>query len=62
MNRIRVILTAVSLGIVALPAAAGGISFDLPRLEFPAPGTETSRDCVAPLLPGSPAACAECAN
>lgn len=62
MNRIRAILTAASLGLVALPAAASGISFDLPRLNFPASGTETSRDCTLPVLPAGPVACPESAG
>lgn len=32
----------------ALPAQAGGIAIDLPRLDFPAPQPDASRDCGAP--------------
>ncbi len=58
MTHIRATLTALAFGVVALPAFAGGIPFDLPRLDFPAPGTETSRDCATVAAPGAPRACA----
>lgn len=45
---------ALSLGAAALPAAALGIAFDLPRLDFPADdGANTSRGCTT-----APAPCA----
>lgn len=31
----------------AIPAQAGGISFDLPRLDFSAPQPDASRDCAS---------------
>lgn len=31
----------------AIPAHAGGMSFDLPRLDFPAPQPDASRDCAS---------------
>jgi hypothetical protein len=40
------ILTAFLLA--AAPAFAGGIVFDIPRLDFPAPQPEITRDCQAP--------------
>ncbi len=62
-------LAALGLGLAALPALAGGIAPDLPRLEFPAPvaapgttGADATRGCTLPLLPGAPAACASAAN
>lgn len=56
MTHIRTALTALAFGLAALPALAVGNSFDLPRLEFPAPGTETSRDCATVAVPGAPLA------
>lgn len=45
---------ALALGATALPAAALGIAFDLPRLDFPADDAVTvTRDCT-----GAPTACA----
>lgn len=58
MTHSRATLTALAFGLVALPALAGGISFDLPRLDFPAPETETSRDCVTVAVPGGTLSCA----
>lgn len=58
MKTLRAPIVALCLSLVALPAAAGGISFDLPRLDFPAPGADTSRDCMLPILPGAPHPCA----
>ncbi|HQU66828.1 MAG TPA: hypothetical protein PLI43_01385 [Albidovulum sp.] len=40
------LLIAASL-FSAIPAHAGGISFDLPRLDFPAPQPDASRDCAS---------------
>ena len=57
MTHIRATLIALAFGVAALPALAGGFSFDLPRLDFPAPGTETSRDCAPVANPGAPLAC-----
>lgn len=31
--------------LTSLPALAGGLSFDLPRLDFPTGGTEVSQAC-----------------
>lgn len=53
---------AAPLAVAALPAAAGGIPFDLPRLDFPAPGADTSRDCTLLLVPQAPDACAPAGN
>ena len=57
MTTLHAPLVAFWLGLAALPAAAVGIPLDLPRLDFPAPGTDTSRDCTLPLLPGAPHPC-----
>ncbi|WP_291338158.1 hypothetical protein [Albidovulum sp.] len=54
MTSFRAPIVALCMSLAALPAAAGGISFDLPRLEFPASGADASRDCTLPLLPGAP--------
>ncbi len=62
MTYIRATFAALAFGLMALPAMAGGISFDLPRLDFPAPSTETSRDCGALALPGAPQPCTEGRN
>lgn len=63
MKTFHLTLAALALGVAALPALAGGISFDLPRLDFPAPapatsGADASRDCTLPLLPAAPDTCA----
>ncbi len=63
MKTFHVTLAALTFGVAALPALAGGISFDLPRLDFPATatataGADTSRDCTLPLLPAAPQTCA----
>jgi hypothetical protein len=61
MRNFLVTLVALTLGVAALPALAGGWSFDLPRMEFPAPapaGADTSRDCTLSLLPAAPQGCA----
>jgi hypothetical protein len=65
MKTFHLTLAALALGLAALPALAGGISFDLPRLDFPAPapapataGADASRDCTLPLLPAAPETCA----
>ncbi|WP_413864255.1 hypothetical protein [Albidovulum sp.] len=63
MTSFRAPIVALCMSLAALPAAAGGISFDLPRLEFPAPapatsGADASRDCTLPLLPAAPDTCA----
>jgi hypothetical protein len=62
MTRIRLVLIAATMAMsaaTALPATAGGLSFDLPRLQFPAPGTGTTRACTPVATPGLPADCAE---
>lgn len=47
MSLIRTTSVAILLGLAALPAAAGGFSFDIPRLDFPAdPGV--TRGCTGP--------------
>lgn len=38
-------LAAALLG--TAPAFAGGLGFDLPRLDFPAPQPQTTRDCAS---------------
>jgi hypothetical protein len=57
MTLFRSALAALALGLAALPAAAGGLAPDLPRLDFP---TETgaTRGCPDPagatvVCPGS---------
>ena len=57
MAQIRTSLLALGISLVAVPALAGGVAIDLPRLTFPTPQTETSRDCMAIALPGAPATC-----
>lgn len=44
---------AAAVALTALPAAAGGFGFDLPRLDFPAPGTDgqTTRGCQSLAAP-----------
>ncbi|SPH16689.1 hypothetical protein DEA8626_00200 [Defluviimonas aquaemixtae] len=55
MEHLRTAIFALALGLLAAPALAGGVSFDLPRLDFPAPAPETTRDCAAQ---GGKAVCA----
>ncbi|MFN6952172.1 MAG: hypothetical protein ACK4NE_06225 [Albidovulum sp.] len=62
MTTLRIPPLALCLCLAAVPAAAGGISFDLPRLTFPAPQADTSRDCTPPLLPGAAQPCARSGN
>jgi hypothetical protein len=50
---LSVVFSALLLG--AAPASALGISLDLPRLDFPAPQPDTSRDC--PTLSTATPAC-----
>lgn len=45
-STLSLIVAASLLG--TAPAFAGGISFDLPRLDFPAPQPDASRDCQSP--------------
>lgn len=59
MAHIKATFIALVFGLVAAPAIAGSFSFDLPRLDFPAPGTDTSRDCTAVVLPGGTQTCAQ---
>lgn len=47
MKHIRTTITALAFGLLTAPAFAGGVSFDLPRLDFPTPTPETTRDCAA---------------
>lgn len=47
MKRISLSLAAVTALLAAAPAIAGSFAIDLPRLTFPAPQPETSRDCVS---------------
>lgn len=51
MTRIRMILTALLLGLIAAPALAGGIAMDLPRLQFPTDGADTTRGCLSVTTP-----------
>lgn len=62
MTTLRTPIVALCLGLAALPASAGGFSLDLPRLDFPAPGADTSRDCTLPLLSAAPHPCAAPGN
>jgi hypothetical protein len=57
MTTLRTALLAAPFALLALPAAAGGFVFDLPRLTFPEPTDGVTRDCQVPTL-GSPATCA----
>ena len=43
---LSLLLAATLFG--ALPAQAGGSFLDLPRLDFPAPQPDASRDCASP--------------
>jgi hypothetical protein len=52
MTRIRMSLTALAFGLVAMPALAGGIAFDLPRLDFPAPTPDATRACTLSMTAG----------
>lgn len=47
MSPLRSTLLAIALAIPSLPASAGGITFDLPHLTFPAPQPDVTRDCAA---------------
>ncbi len=49
----RIALGLVLATLTAIPALAGGIAIDLPRLDFPTQGAEVTRDCVTLLQPGS---------
>lgn len=49
---LRTHLTALILCLSALPAAAQGFSFDLPRLEFPS-SAQPSRACPGHHTPGA---------
>ncbi|MEZ5779133.1 MAG: hypothetical protein R3E44_12310 [Paracoccaceae bacterium] len=62
MTHIRTSLTALALGLVAAPAFAGGIVMDFPRLIYPAPDSQTTRDCAAVTAPGLPSTCAPVAK
>ncbi|WP_347312340.1 hypothetical protein [Defluviimonas sp. SAOS-178_SWC] len=62
MTHIRTTLAALAFGLIAIPVTADAMSFDLPRLNFPAPGTETSRDCTMVAVPGGPNSCTPTAN
>jgi hypothetical protein len=62
MTQIRATLAALAFGLAAQPVLAGGIPFDLPRLDFPAPSADTSRDCTAAPLTGAPATCTPAGN
>lgn len=54
MDFLRIFLIVLGIGLSVLPVSAGGISFDLPRLDFPPPVPQTTRGstaqttCVAP--------------
>ncbi|MCB2129634.1 MAG: hypothetical protein KDE03_11270 [Rhodobacteraceae bacterium] len=61
MTRIRLVVIAAAMAMgatTAIPAMAGGLSFDLPRLQFPAPETGTTRACTPVATPGHPGDCA----
>ncbi|MEZ5885955.1 MAG: hypothetical protein R3D56_03560 [Paracoccaceae bacterium] len=45
MSLIRTASVAILLGLAALPAAAGGFGFDIPRLDFPT-DTGVTRGCT----------------
>jgi hypothetical protein len=49
MTTLRTALVATLLGLAALPAAAQGCAFDLPRLDFPA-GPEATRGETQPVI------------
>ncbi|WP_284164096.1 hypothetical protein [Frigidibacter sp. SD6-1] len=55
MSLIRTASVAILLGLAALPAAAGGFSFDIPRLDFPTDAGVT-RGCTGPAT--QPVGCA----
>lgn len=55
MTQIRIALTALFLGLIAAPALAGGISLDLPRLQFPADDAGATRGCSSVAAPVCPA-------
>ena len=46
MKRFALPLAIATTLLGAAPAFAGGIGFDLPRLDFPAPQPQTARDCA----------------
>ena len=48
MTVLRTTFLAAFLGLAAVPALAGGIVIDLPRLEFPT-GAEVTRGCIDPV-------------
>ncbi len=65
MKHIRATLAALAFGLAALPALAGSFAIDLPRLDFPGPvttGTDGTRACTLPLLPGAPGGCVQAGN
>lgn len=51
MTRTRTFLAAAALGMIAAPAFAGGITFDLPRLQFPTDGAGSTRGCHSVTVP-----------
>lgn len=51
MTRIRTLLTAIALGLIAAPVLAGGVSMDLPRLQFPTDDAGATRDCHSVTTP-----------
>jgi len=50
MTTLRNLLIVTALIASPLPALAGGIAFDLPRLDFPAPSGEATRGCNEAVL------------
>ena len=46
MKRFALPLALATALLGTAPAFAGGIGFDLPRLDFPAPLPQTTRDCA----------------
>lgn len=57
MTPLRSFLLGLALALAGLPAAAGGISFDLPHLQFPPTDAQSSRDCPTPTAIGATQAC-----
>ena len=56
LTRLAAALVLSATAFAAVPAAAGSVAFDLPRLDFPAPGADTTRACQ---VLTSPAACGD---
>ena len=52
MTPLRLIPALLVASLAALPVFAGGFSFDLPRLEFPAPSADATKGCNIATQPG----------